>query len=83
MVFRESGKIVHVERHNRFHGDFIPQKEMQKISAASAMFAVSQGASPAKEILGLFLPRSAPIRPLTFRCRGRSACRRRAPDLKR
>jgi len=42
MVFRESGKIVHVERHNRFHGDFIPQKEMQKISAASAMFAVSQ-----------------------------------------
>ena len=42
MIFRKNGKIVHVERHHRFHGDFMPQKEAQKISAESALFAVSQ-----------------------------------------
>ncbi len=42
MVFRKSGRIVHVERHHRFHGDFEPRKKTQTISATSAIFAVSQ-----------------------------------------
>lgn len=48
MVFRKNGKIVHVERHDRFHGDFIPQKETQTISAESAVFAVSQRGNSGK-----------------------------------
>lgn len=48
MVFRKNGKIVHVERHDRFHGDFIPQKETQKITIESALFAVSQKGKSSK-----------------------------------
>lgn len=50
MVFRRNGDIVHVERHDRFNGDFAPTKETQTILAANAVFAVTtKGASTGGE----------------------------------
>lgn len=48
MVFRKEGKVVHVERHDRFHGDFMPQKERQRIGFESPPFAVSQNGKSSK-----------------------------------
>ena len=38
MVFRKDGRVSHVEMHYRFNGDFLPSKEMQRISRDGSLF---------------------------------------------
>lgn len=42
IVFRNNGKIIHQEMHNRFNGDFTPINYKQPLTPTTAIFSVKQ-----------------------------------------